>query len=668
MIDKYTCRICGGSIVPIGDGSHGQCEYCGDIVIIPSEDLKWLNGANQARQLMNFPAAQTSYRRLTKMSPADPEGWWGCALSEYGVTYVNSGSGFRPVVTLEKFDSILDNADYKHTLELALPEDRARYEALAGQIHQTQKNMVAAIQKNRRYDVFLCVSDTEVSENGKTERSYDAKLADSIYRTLQKNDFSVFYSTKDYPDWDDPSYDPALFAALHRSTVMLVVGTSAAQMNQPRTRHEWTRFNRIIRSSSQGGKFLLPVYADMAPEDIPFNAQQALNANTISFQVDLVSNLMSLTGRKKEEPAKAPTKADIAAAADQTVRTAVERGNSAIEQGVFDQAVRFFNEALDLDVNCTDAWLGLCSATLNLNKPEDAEKALKQMLKTTGNESQKKEYSNRAANVYWTFFQKRSLSYPDFRQNRELSKVLNTALSYADAATAAEWKKAAYDSIAQMLFENLQKETDNFTSKHLDIKKDRSTEILKVASDELKEKYCPILDHFFGVREKVDALNKKVGLVEKGYLKQYSDLQTLATEWSDAKRKLDRWHSEDADKPKGAVLHYVILIVLLALAVEPIALLFLLIWLYLHLKRVGKIRSYKRYRDKFGTLPELEAAERDSAGKLQAAKQENLARLEKDCAAMKDEFGAEAMKASYGASRLNEKWSKMFSDPQVKKK
>ena len=111
----------------------------------------------------------------------------------------------------------------------------------------------------------MFISYKELDENG--ERTRDSVLAQDIYYQLTEQGRRVFFSRISLEDIPGTQYEPYIFAALNSAKVMIVVGTSAENLNAVWVKNEWSRFLAMMRKDKT--KLLIPCYRDMDPYDMP---------------------------------------------------------------------------------------------------------------------------------------------------------------------------------------------------------------------------------------------------------------------------------------------------------------------------------------------------------------------------------------------------------------
>lgn len=284
------CKMCGGDIVLSEDKSIGTCDSCGSTMTLPRIDDEQraaaFNRGNHFRRIGEFDKALAVYEHIVEENEADAEAHWCCALCRFGIEYVEDPATHEWLPTCHRasFDSFLEDVDYLAALEHADPSARERYRQDAEKITEVQRGILSISQNEKPFDVFICYKETD--ENG--QRTRDSLLAQEIYYGLTEQGCRVFFARITLEDKVGTMYEPYIFAALHSARVMVVVGTSAKNLNAVWVRNEWSRFLALMRKDRN--KLLLPCYRDMDPYDMPeqLSVLQAYDMSKIGFLQDLV--------------------------------------------------------------------------------------------------------------------------------------------------------------------------------------------------------------------------------------------------------------------------------------------------------------------------------------------------------------------------------------------
>lgn len=354
----FKCKMCGGSI-DVHDGELvGTCEYCGTKQTFPNlntdkkENL--YDRANHFRRNNDYDKAIGIYEQILNEDSEDAEAYWSLVLCRYGIEYVEDPSTHKRIPTINRaqYSSIFADADYKAALEHADSNQKTIYEEEANKIDQIQKGILQISSKEEPFDVFICYKEND--DSGR--RTEDSVLANDLYHQLKQEGFKVFFSRITLEDKIGSAYEPYIFAALNSAKVMVVLGTKPEHFNAVWVKNEWSRFLTLIKEGKN--KTLVPAYKNMDPYDLPeeFSHLQAQDMSKLGFMQDLLRGIKKITGNEhREEKSKLdPVRSAPAGNTDALIK----RGNMALEDGDLQRADGFFEEVLNIDAECPEAYLG----------------------------------------------------------------------------------------------------------------------------------------------------------------------------------------------------------------------------------------------------------------------------------------------------------------------
>lgn len=356
------CKMCGGDLNIVEDSSVCECEYCGTKQTVPKVDdekkLKLFSRAGKLLRSCEFDKASGVFESIIADFPEEAEAYWGLILCKYGIEYVDDPATGKKVPTCHRssFESVEDDSNYEQACENADPVARRVYREEARQIETLRKRILEVSGKEEPYDVFI--SYKELDEDG--DRTPDSVIAQDIYRTLTKEGYRVFFSRISLEGKLGVEYEPYIFAALNSAKVMIVVGTDYEYFDAVWVKNEWSRFLKLIASGQQ--KTVIPVYKDMDPYDMPkeLRALAAQNMGKIGAMQDLLHGVEKLLGKTNEQaPKEQPV---IVQSSGPNVGALLDRGIMALEDGDWDKAKMFFDQTLNIDSRCGEAFLGLSMA------------------------------------------------------------------------------------------------------------------------------------------------------------------------------------------------------------------------------------------------------------------------------------------------------------------
>ncbi len=351
------CKMCGGDLNISEGTSVAECEYCGTKQTLPRVEGQQRAAAfdrgNHFRRLGEFDKALTVYEHIIQESEDDAEAHWCCALCRFGIEYVKDPTSgyYLPTCHRASFDSFLEDVDYRAALAHADGVARRQYERNGEQIASIQRGILSTVQKEEPFDVFICYKESD--ENG--ERTVDSTLAQDIYYQLTEQGHRVFFARITLEDKAGQEYEPYIFAALHSARVMVAVSTKPEHLNAVWVKNEWSRYLALMKRDRT--RLLIPCYRDMDPYDLPeqLSVLQAYDMGKIGFIQDLIRGISKVLDAD-QKPKKKETV--IVQGEGGNLTALLKRGNMALEDGEWSKADGFFEQALNIDAECAESYLG----------------------------------------------------------------------------------------------------------------------------------------------------------------------------------------------------------------------------------------------------------------------------------------------------------------------
>lgn len=380
------CKMCGGDIEFTPGATYGTCEYCGSTSTIPQADdeqkLNRYNRANHFRQQCEFDKALNAYEKLLEQDDNDAEAHWGAVISRFGIEYVEDPATKKRIPTCHRVQvaSILADADYLAAVEHA-PDETSRelYKQQAAEIAEIQKGILAISANEKPYDVFICYKETDADG----QRTHDSQWAQDIYYGLTEQGYKVFFSRITLEDKLGQQYEPYIFAALNSAKVMVVVGSKPEYFNAVWVKNEWSRYLALMKTDHK--RLLIPCYRDMDPYDLPeeLSILQSQNMSKIGFMQDLLRGVKKVLDAGQKAAAPVPAAVPVAVpvqAANANAAALIKRGYMALTDMDWNAADHFFDEALNLDAELSDAYLGRFLVTCKEPNMETLDKNFKAKL------------------------------------------------------------------------------------------------------------------------------------------------------------------------------------------------------------------------------------------------------------------------------------------------
>ncbi len=304
MATILKCKMCGGDISVSSDMSVGTCDYCGSTMTLPRIDTdkmaRLFNRAVQYRINCEFDKAYDTYNAIVAEDEQESEAYWGLILSEYGVEYVEDGSGHGRIPTCHRtrMQSILDNTNYKLAIKYASSEQKMIYRDEAENLDRLQRQIISISSSIEPYDVFICYKETD-DETG--ERTKDSLIAEGIFNELEKQNVRTFYSRISLEEHLGENYEPYIYAALQSSRIMLVVSTNSNYVESIWVKNEWGRF--LNSMDQDDDKILIPVFQDSGPYIFPnaLSKYQVQDMGKVGAINDLVRGIKKILGGTRTE-------------------------------------------------------------------------------------------------------------------------------------------------------------------------------------------------------------------------------------------------------------------------------------------------------------------------------------------------------------------------------
>lgn len=355
----FRCKMCGGDLEITEGQSVCTCEFCGTEQTLPRLDsdrkANLYDRANHFRRNNDFDKAMGIYEQILNEDNTDAEAYWSLVLCRYGIEYVEDPSTHKRIPTINRaqYTSIYADENYKAALEHAAVAQKIVYEQEAKTIDEIQKGILAISEKEEPFDVFICYKESD--ETGR--RTPDSVLANDLYHQLSQEGFKVFFARITLEDKLGQEYEPYIFAALNSAKVMVVLGTKPEYFKAVWVKNEWARYLALIRGGAK--KMLIPAYKDMDPYDLPeeFSHLQAQDMTKLGFMQDLIRGIKKIIGADQPQTV---TKETVVVQQGGSGNNAalIKRGNMALEDGEWQKADEFFEEVLNQDAECAEAYLG----------------------------------------------------------------------------------------------------------------------------------------------------------------------------------------------------------------------------------------------------------------------------------------------------------------------
>ena len=369
----FKCKMCGGTIEFNQGDTVGVCDSCGTKQTLPNVNddaiSSLYNRANTLRMKSKFDRAEELYNKIIASDETQAEAYWGIILCKFGIEYVEDPKTFKRVPTCHRtsFDAITADEDFKLAVKYGDAEQKKLYRAEAKAIDAIQKDILNIAKNEKPFDIFICYKETDES----SKRTQDSVIANEIYHQLTQEGFKVFYAAITLEDKLGQEYEPYIFAALNSAKVMLVIGSRPEYFTAVWVKNEWSRFLKLMKKDRS--KLLIPCYKDMDAYELPddFAHLQAQDMSKIGFINDIVRGIKKVVDNDSSTPKKSVVKETVVMQNENgNVRALLDRGFMALEDGEWDKADGFFEQALNFDAKIAEAYLGKLMAELRVHRKE----------------------------------------------------------------------------------------------------------------------------------------------------------------------------------------------------------------------------------------------------------------------------------------------------------
>jgi len=348
--------MCGGDLILTEGATVAECEYCGTRQTVPTADsekkLTLFARANRLRLACEFDKAAGVYESIVADFPEEAEAYWGLVLCRYGIEYVDDPATGKKIPTCHRssFDCVLEDGDFDQACENADVIARKVYREEAKTIETIRRGILEVSGKEAPYDIFICYKETD--EDG--QRTIDSVIAQDVYDALSEKGYRVFFSRITLEDKLGTEYEPYIFAALNSAKIMLVFGTDYEYFNAVWVKNEWSRFLSLIAAGQK--KTLIPCYKGVDAYDMPkeFAKLQAQDMGKVGAMQDLTRGIDKIL---LKQTVKGSTVTQQAAASK--IESLLERGYISLEDEKWDKAQELFDQALNIEPKCAEAYLGL---------------------------------------------------------------------------------------------------------------------------------------------------------------------------------------------------------------------------------------------------------------------------------------------------------------------
>lgn len=242
-----------------------------------------LREAMEHQRHQRFDEAVSGYRAIIRESGETLDLCWRLVECHYGICYEENEQGKRKPTFLRPDLSPPEYINERRALNRLLENEpdgvRKLFEEKLSEIDGIL-NTYRQLRDENQFDVFISVR----------QEGIDKKKADALYMKMTDWGLKVFNSERfDFPQGS--SWEPYIVAALLSAKVMIVVGSSAENMESTWVRNEWMRFQWLMEhENGRNARTLICYLIDMSPASLPGEldpGRQAIKDDTDTLRKSL---------------------------------------------------------------------------------------------------------------------------------------------------------------------------------------------------------------------------------------------------------------------------------------------------------------------------------------------------------------------------------------------
>ena len=157
------------------------------------------------------------------------------------------------------------------------------------------------MRESLKTEVFISFKNTDFSGN----LTEDSKIAQDLYEVLKDRNIPTFFSGRTLMDLGQAVYKRAIDEALENTKVLIVVSTRPEFLNSEWVKYEWEGFHQDILSGTKRGAQIVPVFSNMAREEIPRSLRNFqtfhIGSNTLEEVADFVEKTLNAINAEREK-------------------------------------------------------------------------------------------------------------------------------------------------------------------------------------------------------------------------------------------------------------------------------------------------------------------------------------------------------------------------------
>ena len=157
------------------------------------------------------------------------------------------------------------------------------------------------MRESLKTEVFISFKNSDFSGN----LTEDSKIAQDLYEVLKDRNIPTFFSGRTLMDLGQAVYKRAIDEALENTKVLIVVSTRPEFLNSEWVKYEWEGFHQDILSGTKRGAQIVPVFSNMAREEIPRSLRNFqtfhIGSNTLEEVADFVEKTLNAIDAEREK-------------------------------------------------------------------------------------------------------------------------------------------------------------------------------------------------------------------------------------------------------------------------------------------------------------------------------------------------------------------------------
>ncbi len=265
LLTQLKCTNCQGDL-DINEAKNGViiCKYCNSSFTVPKHEaaesvIDLLKEAERDLDKGRFEDAYQMYQKAAEQDEEEPEAYFGMALANAKVQYLNSlredentkevKKCLQPICYEVINKKFTEDKNYKKALDLATPEQKKVYYQKGTEIDDIRNKFNELKSSGVSYDCFICTKVSEV--DNKKRHTEDYFEAEKLYKALKEAGFNPFFSEEVLNKNLGVDYEAYILYALYSSPCMIIVCLDESYLHTQWVQNEYTRFLQMIKNEEK---------------------------------------------------------------------------------------------------------------------------------------------------------------------------------------------------------------------------------------------------------------------------------------------------------------------------------------------------------------------------------------------------------------------------------